>query len=485
MSDDFEPLEPSLRSYLRARGNVDVPDDLLARAAERVHSESAHPRMTRARWPVAAAVAVVVALAIVTFALGSRPNLLPDGSPGATAVGLSSAEPSPSDSATPPPSVFPLTVLGMPVIEVPHASRLLDEGRLDGRAVAVRGYWIQSLVPSCPAPGRYVTPLERWCSYSVLSDVAYEGVTCGDGRNGSNYCQSNAPPAGATTLQPILTNDTGASEGLWRSFGNETWKAGIPAVLIGHADDPRAWHCPAETRDDCRREFVVDRLAWSMGSNVDLAAPSGEVHPQMSLDDVQGLVGPGELLAAWAGSAAEAPAIDPRLGGVPTLVWIIRTLREEDDSDDPTRGVDVWLIEDIDGSITKSLSLDVGDDYQPGTFRAQAWIRSNSGNTEVHYVIDAGAATVQYLQPSGWQMSGESQSARLLPGLAAVLEPGTYVVRASQSDLRIPSTYPRDQCSSEFDLDALEDLLLEVAFDGRGPCVWREPTFEEPGLVTQ
>jgi hypothetical protein len=110
---------------------------------------------------------------------------------------------------------FPSEVDGMPTISIGDAKALLAADRLDGRAVAVWGYWIATMIPSCPAPGRWISPLESYCHFDVFSDTTYPGFTCTPIANGGTSCQGNQPPAGAHTLSPrILTESAGQNE-LW------------------------------------------------------------------------------------------------------------------------------------------------------------------------------------------------------------------------------------------------------------------------------
>lgn len=489
MSDPFEPIEsvePEVAAYLRSRGNVKVPADLLARTVDRIHTEAVGTRPRLARWQAFAAVAAAVVLAVVTFTVGSRPNLPPDGSPRATAVSQASTRPSPTQSATSAssaPTDFPESVLGMPVVSIREVRSMIDEGQLDGRVVAVRGYWIQPLVHSCPASSRFIAPLERWCSFDVFSDIGYAGWNCIILGQGQSECHGNAPPVGTMTLSPIALGDAGGMDVLSRSFRDAT--DGIPAVLLGHAQDPRAWQCPTDIHDQCAREFVVDRVAWVAGETAEISQTDPSLAARMSVADVAAAVAvaPFELLTAQVLIASEAPGVDPRLHTAGRdLVWVARSIREHPSgSADGTRSVDVWLIDDATGGVTWHLGLEMGSNYVPGRLLAQSAERgSSSGDgVDTFYRVELpDGAPVQDLTNGGWSSSAGSVTRRH-PGLPSILEAGNYVVRAWRTtyDDRFLEEHA-DECVTEFTITPLEEVRLEAAFPSRGPCEWRSPTFE-------
>ena len=493
MSDQLEPVEPfgsvepEVAAYLRSRGNVKVPADLLARTVDRIHTEAVGTRPRLARWPAFAAVAAAVVLAVVTFTVGSRPNLLPDGSPRATAVSQASTGPSPTQSATSASSVpteFPESVMGMPVVSIREVRSLIDEEQLDGLAVAVRGYWIQPLVHSCPAPGRFIAPLERWCSFDVFSDIGYAGWNCIILGQGQSECHGNAPPVGTMTLSPIALGDAGGMDVLSRSFRDAT--NGIPAVLIGHALDPRAWQCPTDIHDQCAREFVVDRVAWVAGETAEISQTDPSLAARMSVADVAAAVAPFELLTAQVLIASEAPGADPRLHTAGRdLVWVARSIgTNPPGSADQTRSVDVWLIDDATGGATWQLGLEMGSDYAPGRFLAQSEERGSfqGDDVDTFYRVELpDGSPVQDLTNGGWS-SSEGSFRRRHPGLPSILEAGNYVVRAWRTtyDDRFLEEHP-DECATEFTIGQLEEVRLEAAFPSRGGCEWRAPTFDDIG----
>jgi hypothetical protein len=479
MNDDLEPLDPRLRSYLRSRAEVLIPPDLSVIAFDRVRQGGPRSRVGFGRrWATVSGIAAALLIAAISFTLGSRPPVPPttrdSPQPSEAAIASPDRPPSPTPTTTSGQTAtddFPTSVMEMPVVSLAEAKTLLNEGRLDGRAVAVKGYWINAMV-----------------SKPVFSSVGYVGQVCTDRGNGQSECHGGSAPPGAETLSPVLVDDTAAQYKIWSRELYEHFPDGYPVVLVGHANDPRSWQCPADTRAQCRRQFMVDRVAWFVGREIALTTPEGEVtpaSPSMSMDEIRTAVGSDDLLTAWVGVASGAPAIDPRFHRVRSdVTWIVRSLRPDDVITDPTRAVDVWLVDDATGGVQGPVALDMPVDYQPGRFRPQAVLTGRSLDDGAYFMIETkDGLPVQELFLDFWQ---EPDGRRLLRAdMTAVLEPGTYVVRASQTSFDVPSVEHPDECTTEFDLDALEDLRLEAAFDGRGPCVWREPTFDERAPVTQ
>ncbi|MEX2548130.1 MAG: hypothetical protein WD830_10130 [Chloroflexota bacterium] len=473
----LEPLEPRLRGYLHARGAVDVPPEFAAQALEGVRSDGPRPWFFARRWTAVAGIAALLVLAAITFAPGSRPNVPVDESL------------RPSDAAQASPTAtelddeFPDSVLGMPVLSVGDANALLVEGRIYGRAVAVKGYWIHAMLHSCPRPGRFQNPLEERCIRQDFSSIGYRGFTCTESSDGSGLlCHSNVAPVGARTLEPLMLIETGAKEALWRNFNEDSYPDGIPSVLIVHVGDPRAWQCPSELRDECRRQFVVDRVAWTAGAGSSLTMPDTEVRPELSIAELEIIIGEASLISAQPMLASDAPAVDPRFqASGDDILWIARSLRDTL-VNDPTRALDVWLVDDETAS-ARSIGLEQPADYQPGEFRAQAAERV--GPIDHHLIpffrVELPDGTpVQDLFVSSYSSSRGDSVSEQHAGLPALLEPGTYVVRAWRTAYvnRFVSEHP-DECVTEFDIAALEVVRLEAAFPVTGACSWREPTFED------
>jgi hypothetical protein len=135
-----------------------------------------------------------------------------------------------------PNGPFPATVLGMPVVSVAEAGRLLADGTLDGREVAVGGYFSEA-APPCPQPDGYFGPLEDPCHF----------VGFADNIDGARLCISMAAPGlpcqstGTGPVDPWLFSATsGGDSGLV-----EVDQGPIAVVFVGHVADSRQFQCLA------------------------------------------------------------------------------------------------------------------------------------------------------------------------------------------------------------------------------------------------
>ncbi|HUS21187.1 MAG TPA: hypothetical protein VMZ66_04150 [Aeromicrobium sp.] len=374
----------------------------------------------------------------------------------------------------------------MPVIEIAGMNLLRQDDRLDGRAVAVKGYWIKAIIPSCPAPPHFLSPLEQWCRFEVFSSQPYQGKTCTEFADHSE-CHGNVPPGGAVTVEPFTLTETQGSDTLWSEApGTE---GGVPAILIMHSNDPRAWQCRPESAAACHHAVVVDRVAWANGNLLDWNGPQPTwIATERRAEEVRTLDPVRDPIALFPILASEASMIDPRLqvtGADP--VWIARTIRAPADvaNDDPTVPIDVWLIDDANGKAITTLDLDVGDDYQPGRFRTQSLVRREPPNTSVTPAYSIGTADgehVQFLGTTGWSSGGGAhEPVRHMAGLAALLDSGTYVVHGWRAEWEHQFMGDRlQECTASFEIAAGQDLVMEAFFDDdEGECQWREPTFDD------
>ena len=227
---------------------------------------------------------------------------------------------------------------------------------------------------SCPFPGRYIGPLEIWCRLVAFTDDKASARIC----NG-NSC-TTAPMGLPPQLMPETTGQTAV-----RHSGNDPQQI----VVIGHADDPRAWQCSSEQQNECSRSFVADRIAWEEGEEVPMAVPetwdqltTTPLAPVMSLDEVAAAAGVADrLLTAAPFTASDISTIDPRWNLVgQNLVWVVRALLP-DSANGPTRGEQEVLIDDATGSILGSRDMHMDVDYQPARLWMQATRPDVSGNT--------------------------------------------------------------------------------------------------------
>ncbi len=279
----------------------------------------------------------------------------------ASSVPMTISPPTASPTANPTPTaiggVFPATVLGLPVHKVSEAHALMASGAIDGRLIAVAGYWSQVAIP-CPfAPHQSV--MDGFCTGITFDDS--------DQRPSQQTCCDSAV---------IVAPETANGNLLWNSQTATTPGA---VVVVGHADDSRSWQCRAEEVADCQRKLVLDRVAWVNGQAKDLGSPSS----QLTLDRLRmtpeqaAAVGvkPGEqLLTAYPIQAYDMNDVDPRFMGIGTtppypqgpspVVWYVRAATGAPDADGVSGGA-ARLVDDVTGDLLADLSLVVAADYRP------------------------------------------------------------------------------------------------------------------------
>lgn len=458
-----------VRRYLRSRADVPVPDDLHwpSRADDR-RTTSAF--LSSVRWAGLAA-AVVVAAVVIRVVMVSAP------SPDATRPGQTSpAATASANESWPVDAQFPTTVVGMPVVSVAQAVDLLQSGDRDGRAVAVAGYFFE-MVTSCPAPMRYIGPLEDWCRFVAFTDDGASATLCTYTAN-STSCR---PPSG-THLAPFFASETSGAVPAW---GREP----IPLVLIGHAGDARQWQCAAEERETCQRAFVVDRIAWENGQDVPLTAPepwdqtsSKRLTPRMTMEQAAAAVGlADEVVAAAAFRAGDIATVDPRwnLAG-DDIMWTVRSVGDGDSSADPTRSVRVSLVDDATGNLVDAHDLALDAAYRPArlwTIATTHGIECCAGNVYPFYSVRSGDRTMLHDGMVQGGAYGRDDTTTYGPGVPLVLSPGSYTVTVWLASLdRGVIGPPTHECSTEVSLDELDDLMLEAGF----PAAGQSCTFEQP-----
>lgn len=243
-----------------ARGELHpTPGDLTASTMAAIRS-GARPAAV-SRWPrvLAAAAAVAVVLGGLAIAgLGSRgPN--PGAATPSGAAGEATA--APAVSGSPAPSA-PTEVAGLPVISVSDAIAVRDSG-VDGRELAVRG-WYQALPLPCPSmdpgPG---SPIQPTCANTVSWLMQNE--------------EDLGPQGSLQPTGPAIHADLSGVTAL-------TTPSPADVVVIGHFDDRRAAQCPADAEAACRDEFVVDRICWVDGAELEISARNDLGGPTTSTD---------------------------------------------------------------------------------------------------------------------------------------------------------------------------------------------------------
>ncbi len=415
--------------------------------------------------------ALLLALCVVASACAG-----PRQAPGAT--GSPAPTPAEASGSATVSSVFPAEAAGLPVLSVAQAVALIGAGKLDGRAAAVAGYYL-AVIPSCPAPDRYIGPLERWCSFTAFTDRSEDARLCRpDGDNGTSCSRPTA-----TSLTPFLVSETGGAipshEGVLGGGFDP-----VPLVLIGHAGDARQWRCTEQTQSACARAFVVDRVAWADGHAVPLTAPqtgdqtSGRaVVPRLTLAQAAADAGIGDgLLTGAAFRAGDLATVDPRenLAG-DGIVWLLRSLGP---GTGPTRPVTEQIIDDTTGKLIDTLPLALEAAYRPARLWQSATVAGLDccgGQEFAFYRVVASDGTLLYdgMVPGG--SSGQDGSTSFGVGAVSggplVLPAGSYSVTAWLASWDGSSAgAARDECATTVTLAPLDDRALNAALPAGGPC---------------
>ncbi len=415
---------------------------------------------------------------------------VPAGATMSPSVGVS-ASPSAIVSPLPTASAFPSEVGGLPVISVASADALLRSGKLEGRAVAVAGYYDQ-FTPSCPYPGRYIGPLEGWCRFVAFTDTSASAQLCQpEGSNGMSCSQ----PSG-TRLAPFFMSETSGNAWSWMTGG----ATGKPAalVLVGHAGDARQWQCTAATQAECASVFVVDRIAWAEGQGLPPTAPetggqdSGKViTPRMTLDQVAAAIGlSDDLLTGAPFRKGDIATVDPRWNLVgDNVVWLVRSLAPAVDSGvAETRPENVWLVDDATGKVIDSHPLKLASDYQPARLWQMATahgVECCAGNVFPFYRVGTGGGTVVYEGMVTGGSSGGSGYTTYGGGYGSgvlVLPAGRYSITVwlATYDGGVVGT-PRDECSTKVTLRPLDDVALNADFPANKACTFGPAPSPSPG----
>lgn len=441
-------------------------------------------------------VRIVAGVALAISATGCAAAPLPSVPATSLKAGQATVVQEPSASATAPPSAspdvagFPTQVLGLPVMSIGDANRLIASGELYGHVAAVRGYWESSIVPSCPAPDRWYSPLEGYCNFDVFSDVPYQSADCHSNSDGSGGCNGMGPPPGAKSLKP-LSLDNYENELRFHSDQGDHYFDPWPIVLVGHAGDARYLQCLTDSQAACRLAFVVDTVAWANGQMLDLAIQAGPYSPKprMSFDDLAVATGAITLVFAVPVRASDVSGIEPRMHSVgDDLTWVVHSLGH--DSGQTTRSAEVWEIADRDGAVVSTSALEVAPEYRPSYLKVQGVVRgydpgSNNGPYPFFGVARAGESIHESLMGSGGGFVGGGPPMKgqpWYPGAPLLLDPGEYLVRAWRSTIERPGEKvgpPMDVCTATLTLAADQHKTLEAAFPAHGACVWRDPTFDE------
>lgn len=379
-----------------------------------------------------AVVACLVLLACTTQA--------PTPSPQPSATALPSA--TPTARPTPDPDVFPDSVLGLRVHSVAETRRLAADGRLDGRFVAVAGYW-KRFVTSCPYQP-HLAILIGSCSGSQFEDdpatvTEYGGTTT---------------PLGVPVVVPETSNVPSAGD------------APPAAVVIAHGADSRAWQCAAEFRERCENRLVIDHFAWVDGERTVLEQLVNPYMfpdpPSMTLDEIVAVAQqPGEqVVTAVPWFASGLNDIEPRLMGQGSdVVWVVRLISGAPDADGIAAGK-VVLIGDSTGVVETTVPLALDPGYDPA--RLVLDVKGGvgpDGLTSFSVALGDRVIAQDFLTSS-------------LTPLA--LAPGDYTIRAWAMSGAITNPPVHPGCDLELSLVAGDDFSYFARWPGGGDCVWKE-----------
>ena len=254
--------------------------------------------------------------------------------------------------------------LALPVLSVGQLVDLIASGRVDGRAIAVGGYWADP--GPVPCPYRPDEGFGNDCGLRVLMETDQKlGSSTG---NGSSWGAPEPP-----FIRPYTMETTGlTSVTVDMSNGDPFVRPARRVVVIGHVGDPRAYGCTLTTVDDCRHRFVVDRVTWVDGKDVDLTAQFDPyvVRPTMTEADAIAAVESASPagsppLVVLGTTAAEAARVDPRIRvGVDGAVWIGQSLVGDPDADG-TSTITETVVDDATGAVLQKRPLAVDPGYAP------------------------------------------------------------------------------------------------------------------------
>ena len=389
-----------------------------------------------------------------------------------------------AEQASPSTGAFPREVAGLPVLTVARASDVLASGKADGQAIAVAGFY-NAVFPSCPSPGRYIGPLERWCEYSAFTDLLADARLCE--HVGSN--EIDCHQATGTNLAPFFMPETSGSAQAWLTGGPLNTDEPAALVLIGHAGDPRQWQCTDMTKDECARAFVVDRIAWAEGDDVPVTVPEtsgvgsgAPITARMTLAEVATAAGAGDdLVTAAPFRAGDVATVDPRwtLAG-DSLVWVVRSLdRDGAPLGAATMPEKVQLVDDTTGKALGSLPLQLDPAYRPARLWPTATVHGAdccAGNDLPFVRVRSGDGTVvsEGLVSGG---SGGDEFTTYGGGYGStpiVLPAGRYTIDSwLATDDRGVMGAPKRQCSTEVTLAALDDAAPNADFPAGRACTFR------------
>jgi hypothetical protein len=388
--------------------------------------------------------AVLGLIACVVF-VAACTSQAPTPTPQPSATVLPTATAAPSPTSTIDPNAPPMTVLGLPVLSVSRASGLIDAGEVDGRFLAIGGYWHAYFLPCRYMP--HVAPLAQQCGFGVLTDAQIEDPFAGP-------MGPNVPGR----LSPALVVESVGSLNMGDSPDPEV-------VAVVHLADSRSWQCAAQGRGSCLSRSVLDRMVWSDGQYVDPGQFQPEITTTMTTADASEIAATltgGQVVVAYPLDATSLNDVDPRLiGQGPDIVWLTRVVSGAPDEDGTAAG-EVVLIEDATGSVISRLGLEVNELYQP------ARVILDTNGLGPGSVPDAAHFSISAADQILAQGNLESSSAPF------ALEPGDYMLTAWAASGAITDPPQNIHCEADLSLAAGDDVAYYADWPGGGECRWVE-----------
>ena len=302
---------------------------------------------------------------------------------------LSTASPGPDGS-------FPAQVLGMPVLSTRRAHELVTSGALAGRVAAIEGYVNYPVWLDCPLlrSGAFLIENCMPPELTEFSDIDHAGAS---------ITIAFGPEASGAQLTPRSDTKT---------------NGGYPVVVIGHTGDIRSAQCQAAAAPICASRFVVDRVAWLDGHDVDLIPASLEPAPSWIPDDASQSAG--EIALSSAPSAAGSLGqFDPRLNGMTgATTWFMRYAVGAADASG-TFASEERVYDDTSRSQLMALPASPPSNYQTGRIDVLSDFSADvpssvSDGAQVRVDVTSGDSDVT------------SDRAAMLVGGPIVVEPGSY-----------------------------------------------------------
>jgi hypothetical protein len=441
------------------------------------------PQSEERRWR-APAVVLVAVLAIALVVTGGL-ALLTGGGPiptgGAPPIGPTAPPTQPHPDS---PDGFPSNESNLWVISVNDALEWARSGQADGREMAVGGWWVPDFAWSCPWPGRDTLPIEGSCTTDYLSSAPYERVSCTNNSDGSGECHANPVPSGVQVMPAMMLEETAGIDDLGH-VRDARFENGLPVVLVVHVGDLRWRQCPVGSQDECSKKAIVDRVAWVAGEDVESGARIG-LPTKMTADEAVTAARfevDIALLTAFPVRLGEAWTVDPRFHGVgDDPVWVIRgiPLQPSGVPENPSRAVEVRLVDDGTGSVLFKGALGPGSDYAPARLFLQATepMDAATGNTAIYYRVEGpdGEGLVEARMGSAMQSGGDTTTHSI--AAPTLLDPGDYLVRVWRALTSGDGHAHFNECTQQVSLTAMAESLIEAAFPSQGDCTFVTPTFE-------